>query len=188
MTTDSIQTSPLRSPSSSRAGSSGRSGSGIARCSPSPAAGSACATRDRDQWGMLRLTPSAAGRARTRVAIVGFIEDGPNLVTPAMNGWADPEPAWWLNLQANPEATVELPDGVAPGRRASRRPARSGRALGALPGPRLVGLHRRQRRPPVTRDRARGPRAAASLKSPGGTGLRYGLQVERWQVGSESSR
>jgi hypothetical protein len=25
-----------------------------------------------------------------------------------MNGWADPEPAWWLNLQANPEATVEL--------------------------------------------------------------------------------
>ena len=28
-----------------------------------------------------------------------------------MNGWADPEPAWWLNLQAHPEATVELPDG-----------------------------------------------------------------------------
>ena len=27
-----------------------------------------------------------------------------------MNGWADPEPAWWLNLQANPEATVELLD------------------------------------------------------------------------------
>ena len=29
-----------------------------------------------------------------------------------MNGWADPEPAWWLNLQAHPEATVELPDGT----------------------------------------------------------------------------
>ena len=28
-----------------------------------------------------------------------------------MNGWAEPEPAWWLNLQAHPEATVELPDG-----------------------------------------------------------------------------
>src|SRR6188474_1540767 len=25
-----------------------------------------------------------------------------------MNGWADPEPAWWLNLQASPEAVVEL--------------------------------------------------------------------------------
>ena len=29
-----------------------------------------------------------------------------------MNGWADPEPAWWLNLQANPEATVGLPGGT----------------------------------------------------------------------------
>jgi hypothetical protein len=29
----------------------------------------------------------------------------------AMNGWADGEPAWWLNLQANPNATVVLADG-----------------------------------------------------------------------------
>ena len=28
-----------------------------------------------------------------------------------MNGWADPEPAWWLNLQAHPDATIVLPDG-----------------------------------------------------------------------------
>ena len=28
-----------------------------------------------------------------------------------MNGWAAPEPAWWLNLQAHPDATVELTDG-----------------------------------------------------------------------------
>jgi hypothetical protein len=28
-----------------------------------------------------------------------------------MNGWADDDPAWWINLQANPEARVELPDG-----------------------------------------------------------------------------
>jgi hypothetical protein len=32
-------------------------------------------------------------------------------VTLAMNGWGKAEPAWWLNLQANPTATVELPDG-----------------------------------------------------------------------------
>jgi hypothetical protein len=38
-----------------------------------------------------------------------------------MNGWADPEPAWWLNLQANPEATVELPSGG--GRRVIARAA-----------------------------------------------------------------
>jgi F420H(2)-dependent quinone reductase len=64
------------------------------------------------RWGMLRLHTLGRRSGQERVAIVGFIEDGPNLVTPAMNGWADPEPAWWLNLQAHPEATVELPRGV----------------------------------------------------------------------------
>jgi deazaflavin-dependent oxidoreductase (nitroreductase family) len=63
------------------------------------------------QWGMLRLRTIGRKSGRERVAIVGFLQDGPNLVTPAMNGWADPEPAWWLNLQANPDASVELPDG-----------------------------------------------------------------------------
>jgi deazaflavin-dependent oxidoreductase (nitroreductase family) len=63
------------------------------------------------QWGMIRLTTTGRKTGQRRVAIVGFIEDGGNIVTPAMNGWADPEPAWWLNLQSNPEATVELPDG-----------------------------------------------------------------------------
>ena len=29
-----------------------------------------------------------------------------------MNGWMAPEPAWWLNLQANPDAVVELKDGI----------------------------------------------------------------------------
>jgi hypothetical protein len=43
--------------------------------------------------------------------MVGYFEDGANLVTLAMNGWGDAEPAWWLNLRATPEATVELPDG-----------------------------------------------------------------------------
>ena len=64
------------------------------------------------QWGMLRLKTIGRKTGKERIAIVGFIEDGPNLVIPAMNGWADPEPAWWLNLQANPEATVELLDGT----------------------------------------------------------------------------
>ncbi|HYO43885.1 MAG TPA: nitroreductase/quinone reductase family protein [Candidatus Limnocylindrales bacterium] len=73
------------------------------------------------QWGMLRLTTVGRRSGRERVAILGYIEDGPNLVTPAMNGWADPEPAWWLNLQANPDATVESPDGAA--RKVSARAA-----------------------------------------------------------------
>ena len=63
------------------------------------------------QWGTLRLTTVGRRTGRTRVAIVGYIDDGGALATPAMNGWADAEPAWWLNLQSNPEASVELPDG-----------------------------------------------------------------------------
>jgi deazaflavin-dependent oxidoreductase (nitroreductase family) len=64
------------------------------------------------RWGMLRLKTVGRRSGKERVAILGYIEDGQNLITPAMNGWADSEPAWWLNLQANPEATVELPDGT----------------------------------------------------------------------------
>jgi hypothetical protein len=43
--------------------------------------------------------------------MVGYFEDGPNVVTMAMNGWAEAEPAWWLNLQAQPVATIDLADG-----------------------------------------------------------------------------
>ena len=63
------------------------------------------------QWGMLKLSTVGRRSGKTRTAIVGFIEDGSNLVTPAMNGWAQPDPAWWLNLQSNPRAAVVLPDG-----------------------------------------------------------------------------
>jgi deazaflavin-dependent oxidoreductase (nitroreductase family) len=63
------------------------------------------------QWGMLRLHTIGRNTGKERIAILGYIEDGPDLVVPAMNGWADPEPAWWLNLQDGPDATAELPDG-----------------------------------------------------------------------------
>src|SRR5215210_4341262 len=62
-------------------------------------------------WGMMRLRTVGRRSGRERIAILGYFEDGPNIVTMAMNGWGAPEPAWWLNLQANPETTVELPDG-----------------------------------------------------------------------------
>src|SRR6187397_3521194 len=62
-------------------------------------------------WGMMRLRTIGRRSGKERVAILGFYEDGPNLVTMAMNGWGEPEPAWWLNLQAHPEATIDLPEG-----------------------------------------------------------------------------
>ena len=44
--------------------------------------------------------------------MLGYIEDGENLVVLAMNGWAAPEPAWWLNVQEHPNVTVQTRDGV----------------------------------------------------------------------------
>ena len=44
--------------------------------------------------------------------MVGYFEDGPNLVTLAMNGWGKAEPAWWLNLQASGTATVDVAHGT----------------------------------------------------------------------------
>jgi F420H(2)-dependent quinone reductase len=64
-----------------------------------------------DKWGTMRLKTIGRRTGWERSAILGYYEDGPNLVTLAMNGWADGEPAWWLNLQAHPDASVDLVDG-----------------------------------------------------------------------------
>ena len=63
------------------------------------------------RMGMMRLATVGRRSGKPRVAIVGYYEDGPNLVTLAMNGWGQSEPAWWLNLQAQPDTTVGLADG-----------------------------------------------------------------------------
>lgn len=58
----------------------------------------------------MRLTTTGRRTGQERSVILGYFEDGTNLVTMAMNGWADGEPAWWLNLQAHPVASVDLAD------------------------------------------------------------------------------
>ena len=63
------------------------------------------------RWGMLRLRTVGRHSGLERSAILGYFEDGADLVTMAMNGWAEAEPAWWLNLQAHPDVTVDLADG-----------------------------------------------------------------------------
>ena len=63
-----------------------------------------------DKWGTMRLTSIGRRTGREREAILGYFEDGPNLVTLAMNGWGEAEPKWWLNLLDKPEATVVLKD------------------------------------------------------------------------------
>ena len=64
-----------------------------------------------NRWGAMRLTATGRRTGRRRSVIVGYFEDGPDLVTMAMNGWGDGEPAWWLNLQAHPDAEVCLASG-----------------------------------------------------------------------------
>jgi len=64
------------------------------------------------RFGVLSLETLGRRSGRPRMVIVAYFEDGPNLVTLAMNGWADAEPAWWLNLQARSDATVLLRTGA----------------------------------------------------------------------------
>jgi hypothetical protein len=53
-----------------------------------------------EKWGALRLTTRGRRSGEPRSVIIGYYEEGPNLVAIAMNGWGANEPAWWLNLQA----------------------------------------------------------------------------------------
>ncbi len=63
------------------------------------------------KYGVLRLITIGRRTGEPRAVLIGYFEDGSNVVSMAMNGWAAAEPAWWLNLQAHPEAVAELPDG-----------------------------------------------------------------------------
>ena len=65
-----------------------------------------------DGWGALRLTTTGRRTGRPRQVVIGYFEDGRNLITMAMNGWGAAEPAWWLNLQAHPDATAQTRDGA----------------------------------------------------------------------------
>jgi deazaflavin-dependent oxidoreductase (nitroreductase family) len=59
-------------------------------------------------WGALRLTVTGRKSGKERSVIVGYLEDGADLVVMAMNGWDEGHPSWWLNLEAHPDAGVRL--------------------------------------------------------------------------------
>ncbi len=65
-----------------------------------------------DTYGLARLTTTGRRTGESRSVMIGYYHDGDDLVTMAMNGWGAPEPAWWLNLQAEPRAELTLPDGT----------------------------------------------------------------------------
>lgn len=65
-----------------------------------------------DNYGMAQLTTTGRKSGLERNVMFGYYHEGDDLVTMAMNGWGAAEPAWWLNLQANPQATVTSVDGT----------------------------------------------------------------------------
>ncbi len=80
-------------------------------------------TSNKRGWGALRLSTVGRRSGQERSVIIGYVEDGPNLVALAMNGWDEGHPSWWLNLEAHPDCMVRLA-----GRRP--RPARAHAATG----------------------------------------------------------
>ena len=57
-------------------------------------------------WGAMNLTTTGRKSGQVRSVIVGFIDDGDTPVVMAMNGWDEGHPAWWLNLEAQPDAVI----------------------------------------------------------------------------------
>ena len=80
-------------------------------------------TASKRGWGALLLTTTGRRSGEPRSVIIGSLEDGADLVALAMNGWDEGHPAWWLNLQAHPDAVVRLS-------RQAPRPVRARAATG----------------------------------------------------------
>jgi len=61
-------------------------------------------------WGLSILLLTTTGRrtGRLRTTPLCFLPDGGSLVVVASNGGLPWFPAWWLNLQAQPRATVRV--------------------------------------------------------------------------------
>jgi len=57
---------------------------------------------------MLLLTTRGRRSGRLRETPLLYVEDGRRWVVVASNGGREREPAWWLNLKAEPRATVRV--------------------------------------------------------------------------------
>ena len=63
-------------------------------------------------WGAMRLTTTGRRTGKLRTVIIGYLlDDDGTPFAMAMNGWDEGHPAWWLNLEASPDAVIRLPGG-----------------------------------------------------------------------------
>jgi F420H(2)-dependent quinone reductase len=58
--------------------------------------------------GTLFLASTGRTSGQPRRTAIYYVEEGPNLVVVAANAGAAADPAWWQNLQAQPDADVEI--------------------------------------------------------------------------------
>lgn len=57
---------------------------------------------------VLLLTTTGRKSGKPRTIPLLYLPDGENLLVVASNGGTSGHPAWWLNLEDNPEANVEV--------------------------------------------------------------------------------
>ena len=85
---------------------------------------------------VMLLTTRGRKTGKERTVPLLYLPDGNDLVVVASNGGTATHPTWWLNLQADPEATVEVG-----GRRMRVRARRAGAEERARLWPRLVEMY-----------------------------------------------
>ncbi len=57
---------------------------------------------------ILYLTTVGRKTGTVRTVPLAFVRDGEDYVVAASNGGSDWQPGWWLNLQTDPHATIEV--------------------------------------------------------------------------------
>jgi F420H(2)-dependent quinone reductase len=57
---------------------------------------------------LLYLTTVGRKSGRSRTVPLAFVRDGDDYVVAASNGGSDWQPAWWLNLQSEPQAKIHV--------------------------------------------------------------------------------
>jgi deazaflavin-dependent oxidoreductase (nitroreductase family) len=57
---------------------------------------------------MLLLTTTGRKTGTRHTTPLVYLEEGDDIVVIASNGGSDRDPQWWLNLKANPDATIQV--------------------------------------------------------------------------------
>ncbi len=82
---------------------------------------------------LMLLTTTGARSGKERTTVIGYRKDGERLVAIASGNGAPSDPAWYLNLQARPIATVEVGSDKFKVRARTARPEERERLKGVVP-------------------------------------------------------